>query len=195
MRPFLLCLLGLVLTSVLAVVPAVVPTVVPATTLEYPSNYAKNLVQYAVSERPDGIVRKMYVSHSALEALGKGATLPIGTLLVIEEFEGKRLGKALARDLEGHLIPDKLKPNLDVRRKVANKPRDFENWQNERFDAGTGVKLSTNLADCWICHQSAEKADFTFTLPALRAYLSSGKLERHDCNLPERQLCAHDFDF
>ncbi len=137
----------------------------------------------------------MYVSSSALEALKKGVTLPIETLLVIEEFEGKRLGKALARDSSGHLIPDKLKPNLDVRRKVGHKPRDFENGQNERFDAGTGRRLATNLADCWICHQSAQKADFTFALPALRAYLSSGKLERHDCNLPERQLCAHDFAF
>jgi len=187
MRLFVLCFIGLTLTTVVALAQT--------SALEYPSNYAKNLVQYAVSERPDGIVRKMYVSRMALEALGKGATLPIGTLLVIEEFEGKRLGKALARDLGGHLIPDKLKPNLDVRRKVGNRPRDFENWQNERFDSVKGKKLVTNLADCWICHQSAEKADFTFTLPALRAYLSSGKLERHDCNLPERQLCAHDFDF
>ena len=191
MRPLTLCFVGLAFTTVLAVAPGSTPP----SALEYPANYTKNLVQYAVSERPDGIVRKMYVSPVALEALKEGATLPLGTLLVIEEFAGKRLGKGFARDSNGHLIADQRLPNLDVRRKVGDKPRDFENWRNERFDVGTGRRLATNLADCWICHQSAEKADFTFTLPALRAFVSSGKLERHDCNLPERQLCAHDFDF
>jgi len=191
MRPLTLCFVGLALTPVLAVAPGSAPP--PA--LEYPANYAQKLVQYAVSERPDGRVRKLYVSRAALEALRKGEGLPIGTLLVIEEFSGKRLGKDFARDAQGHLMVDVRLPNLDVRRKVGDKPRDFENWQNERFEAGAGRKLSTNLADCWICHQSAEKADFTFTLPALRAFASSGKLERHDCTLPERQLCAHDFAF
>ncbi len=187
MRPIALCFIGLALTTVMALAQT--------SPLEYPARYAQNLVQYAVSERPDGIVRKMYVSTSALEALKQGRNLPLGTLLVIEEFTAQRSSTGWVKDKSGHLIADKLQPNLDVRRKVADRPRDFENWQNERFDSVKRVRLLTNLADCWICHQSAEKADFTFTLPALKAFLSSGEVVRHDCNLPERQLCAHDFNF
>lgn len=163
----------------------------------FPAQY-RQLVRYAVIDRPDGVVRYVYAPRGALAAVRAGQRLPIGTTLVIEAFAARRdAAGRLLRDRDGHLLAGARLAPLDVMVKRADQAPQadfsFQNWAMARFDAASGTPLAANLADCWICHQSVNAREFVFTRRALLRAALSGKAQRRDCGRPDRQLCAGDF--
>ena len=163
--------------------------------LHAPPAYRERFIRYAVVDRPDGIVRSLYITPAAVEAVRRDAPLPIGTTIVVEAWSAARDAEGrLLRDARGHLRPDALLPDLDVMQKRADVPGEPDNWASGRFDATTGEEVGANLAECWICHQSVSGRDFVFTRRALVRFVASGRVQRRDCGRPDRQLCAGDFE-
>lgn len=163
--------------------------------LHAPPDYRERLVRYAVVDRPDGIVRHLYVSRAAVEAVRRDEPLPVGTTIVAEAWTAARDGQGrLLRDAAGHLRPATLLPELDVRQKRADVPGRPDSWASGRFDVATGEAVNANLAECWICHQSVSGRDFVFTRRALVRFVANGRVQRRDCGRPDRQLCAGDIE-
>lgn len=196
---FLTLLLGTATLTLVGVagVPPRLPEPPPGSLLRlsYPGGYREHMRHYAVVDRPDGTIRHLYVSPAALDPLARGLGVPVGTTVVLEQWQARRDAHgALVRDAGGHLVPDRLAGHLDVMQKTGERPGETRPWANARFDVAGAAPVDANLADCWSCHQSVAGRDFLFSGRALARFALSGEVQRRDCGRPDRQLCPHDFE-
>ena len=128
-------------------------------TIEAPADYATRLTHYATIEcRQSNIVRKMYVSPTALAAAQQEQPLPVGTLIVMETHAARAVG--------GRLEPVSLS-NVFLREKRAS------GGQGGWHYAWRGVP--TAQASCTGCHQQVQGRDYVFTLPQLQQAARTGQ--------------------
>ena len=165
--------------------------------LPYPANYRETMTLYAVVDRPDGMVRKLYVSPSALAAVKNSQNYPTSgdALYVIENYRVKSANQKYLLDASRHMIPKDIPDTIHVMQRRANKPGAVDNWNVQSFRYDTqSIDTGPNLFECWSCHISAEKREFVFSRPVLQKFLATGKVQRWDCPRPNRQLCDQHLD-
>lgn len=158
----------------------------------FPKNYTKSLVLYGMGDRSDGKSRNFYISPAAVEAAKKGQEFPVGTVMAIETFSAKRAPDgSFEKDKNGFLLRDKADEELHVMLKVASESALSKAWTFGAYDPSTGLPQSGVNApsDCLFCHTEALGTDMMFSSKEFRLFVQTGKIQRVDCPLPERQRC------
>lgn len=193
-------LLGLLL---LGSTPVAIPSpqedpIAAANALPYPEQYQQTMTLYAVVDRPDGMVRKLYVSQSALQTVKSQTPYPTSgdALYVIENYRAQSFNQKYLLDTQKHLIPRAIPETIHVMQRRANVKGAMDNWNVQSFrGSDRQVDTSANLFECWSCHVSAEKREFVFSRPVLQKFLVTSQVQRWDCPKPNRQLCNQHLDF
>ncbi|GEM48072.1 cytochrome P460 family protein [Deinococcus cellulosilyticus] len=168
-----------------------------AAALPYPEHYRETMTLYAVVDRPDGMVRKLYVSQSALKAVQSKQPYPTSgdALYVIENYRAQSANQKYLLDAQRHMVPKDIPETIHVMQRRANKAGAMDNWNVQSFFYNTGeIEGRANLFECWACHVSAEKREFVFSRPVLQRFLASGQVQRWDCPKINRQLCDQHLD-
>lgn len=163
-----------------------------------PVNYRENLVLYAQVDRSDDITRKLYISPAALDAVRAGEDLPDYTQIVIEAYDAARdlLGNVL-RDENGYLIPGDFQPEVHMAEKRSTwfiedlaSSSHVGDWNFTALNFNTGAPTGESRADCFSCHDGADRSGFTFTTPQIERYAQTGEVQYRTCNLPGRFPCT-----
>ncbi len=175
-----------------AAVPVTVPTVVatyPAgrEPIQLSTDYRIQLTHYATVERVDGVVRQLYISPQALEAVLNKTGLPDGTQIVIEAY----------RPLENTSDERRLDPEIHVAEsrttwQIADLAASSRvgTWNFGAFDANSGQPWpNAGLNDCFSCHESAATRNFLFSNPLLEAYARTNTVQYQYCARPGRAIC------
>ncbi|GGJ21133.1 cytochrome P460 family protein [Deinococcus roseus] len=194
-----LALTGLLLVSS---TPAGIPSpqedaVAAAAALPYPENYRSTMTLYAVVDRPDGMVRKLYVSLPALEAVKNQRAYPTSgdALYVIENYKAQSANQKYLLDAQKHMIPRENPETIHVMQRRGNVSGAMDNWNVQSFQVASHTPdLTATLSECWSCHVSAEKRDFVFSRPVLQKFLLTRQVQRWDCPKTNRQLCDQHLD-
>ena len=197
-----LALMGLVVYSGLTKRPtpvAVTPTYPPGREpMTLPQDYRDRLVLYAQVDRVDGVLRKIYISPAALDAVRAGQDLPERTQIVIEAYDAARAADGLLlRDAQGHLVPGT--PQAQIHMAELRSEWQIEDlaasahvgqWNFGAFDATSDASIRDGLNECFSCHQGAQSTGFLFTRRQLVAYAQSGAEQYAYCGQPVRVPCA-----
>ena len=144
--------------------------------VKFPSDYQKQFEQYVTVDCPNSrIVRKMYVSPTALETLRASdtRTIPSGTVLVMETHSAR-----LSSD--GHLTPTRLN-NIFIREKRDGwRGNDNSGEWRSAWYSPDGALVSSNQSSCIGCHAMVRNRDYLFTLPALLTAASTGQKQHQE---------------
>ncbi|MFT2215056.1 hypothetical protein ACLJYM_24830 [Rhizobium giardinii] len=100
-----------------------------------------DLVHYTTVER--GVTTEhMLTSQTALDALKAGTSVPVGTHVVLVDYQSGKLFRYLVSQKMGEGIDD---------------------WQYQWFWPDRKVKTDENAAQCYSCHRSRQDQSFMFT--------------------------------
>ncbi len=165
--------------------------------VQFPANYQENFAHYATVDRPDGMIRELYILPSALRRITPGRALPLGTIIVIEAYEALRdeTGE-LRRDEQGRYIKSAMRRNVHVAEKRSDwRPEDFErgqlsdDWNFGSYLFADGTRFTEPLTACFNCHNATAHEDFTWSLPLLLDYVRTDETQYFYCNLTGRTAC------
>ena len=158
------------------------------------------LVHYATVDRPtDGMVRRMFISPVAIEALEADGRLPSDTIVMMEVYHAERDARGqLVTDAAGRLVPGALekvlvRAQLDetgmASERVPDGIRNGE-WDYVTIEPARGEVGSINNTSCHACHIVAAEWDYLFTYPKLVPYVETDEPQHDVCRLVGRQPCA-----
>jgi hypothetical protein len=146
-----------------------------ADNIAFPADYAKGVV-YMTLDRPENKqVRDYITSQAAVDAAGKGARLPDGTVITVVQYAAQldAQGNA-AKDANGRLI----KTNNILGYTVMEKrtgwgveyPESKRNgeWEYQVFRADKAPNPNANLNSCFMCHKPQVEQDYVFSYDKLK---------------------------
>jgi hypothetical protein len=204
MRFLLLLALSALLSACAGAAPGPSPTLTPDATafapssaVRYPANYRTDFYQYVTVDRKDAVVRHIYVSPAAVDALRAGYPLPDDTIVVVEAFKAQvdASGQPL-KDDQGHFVPGEPLDMLHVSQKRSTwQASDFPSaaragkWNFGSFQYGSGVPFNEDLNACFNCHQATPGTDFLYSGRLLAQYAFNGQMLYSYCNLRRRIPC------
>lgn len=166
----------------------ITPTYAPGREpIQLSTTYQDELVHYATVERSDGVIRFLYISPQAIEAVREGELLPERTLVVIEAYRPLDNNPAeRQRDPEVHVAESRSTwqiADLAASSRVGT-------WNFGAFDADTGAVITaTGLNDCFSCHEAAQTRNFIFSNTLLEAYAQTDQVQYSYCPRPGRTVC------
>lgn len=183
------------------------PAALPETTindlityLSLQSGSQPELVHYATVDRPtDGMVRRMFISPTAMEVLATGDRLPADTIIMMEVYRAERdLNGQLVVDAAGRLVPGALenvlvRAQLDGVEQASDRvPEGIRNgdWDYVTIEPARDEIGSVNNTSCHACHTIAEEWDYLFTYPKLTQFVETSEPQHAACTLVGRQPCA-----
>lgn len=155
--------------------------------IQLSTDYQDELVHYATVERVDGVVRRLYISPQAIDAVRTGEALPDGTQIVIEAYrpeDGDNDDRRL--DPEIHVAESRSTweiADLSASSRVGN-------WNFGAFNANNGYAMpEVGLNDCFSCHESVSNRNFLFSNPQLQQFAETGEVQYSYCSRPGRAIC------
>lgn len=165
--------------------------------VQFPADYRAAFAHYATVDRPDGVIRDIYIDPAGLRRLTPGRALPLGTIIVIEAFDALRDDEGnLLKDENGHLIKGAMKPNVHVAEKRSDwRAEDFESgqlsddWNFGSYLFADGTRFNEPLTACFNCHNATAHEDFTWSLPLLLDYYRTRETQYFYCDLTGRTAC------
>jgi hypothetical protein len=163
----------------------------------YPANYRTEFAHYLTVDRPDGVVRDIYISPNAVAALRQRRSLPDDTILVIEAYQAAQAADGeWLRDAQGRYIKGEPLAQVHVAHKRANWPAgDFPsgaragNWNFGSFALADGAPFDEDLTACLNCHQATPRTDFLYSAPHLLNYVATQTTQYLFCELRRRTPC------
>lgn len=131
----------------------------------FPAGYRDSFVNYLDVDHMDRKrVRKMYINPQAHEAARAGEDLPDGTILIMEDHNGKKnADETLMTDADGRLIGEDAVTNLFVMEKRAGWETDNGHWEYAWFLPDGSRKADAKFEGCFSCHANRSERDFNFT--------------------------------
>lgn len=145
--------------------------------VQLPENYASHFVRYTSVDKPAGDrpakMRYFYVNKESLESAKAGDSLPVGTVLIMEDHK-IRLSDSdePLLDATGRFIPTDEITNIFVQEKgkgwgeeYADDVRNGE-WEYAWFLPDGSRKADAKLDGCFSCHKSVAADDYNFTFSA-----------------------------
>jgi hypothetical protein len=165
--------------------------------VQFPADYQATFAHYATVERPDGMIRELYILPSALRRITPGRALPNGTIIVIEAYDALRDETGdLLLDENGRYIKSTMRPNVHVAEKRSDwQPEDFErgqlsdDWNFGSYLFADGTRFNEPLTACFNCHNATAHDDFTWSLPLLLDYRRTNETQYFFCRLTGRTAC------
>ena len=204
MRMLLLLVLSALLSACAGLDPGPISTLapqatafVPTSAVMYPANYRTDFYQYVTVDRKDALVRHIYVSRAAVDALRAGRPLPDDTIVVVEAFHAQvdEAGQPL-KDAQGHFVPGEPLVMVHVSQKRSTwQASDFPSsaragaWNFGSFEYGSGAPFNEDLNACFNCHQATPGTDFLYSGRLLAQYAFNGQMLYSYCNLRRRIPC------
>ena len=146
------------------------PTLVK-TGVGFPENYQATFTKYHSINFPETRqVRHYYANQAAVKAAKAGASLPNGSVLLVEVHSARLdADKKPMLGGDGFFVADQLLFYTAMARD-SGWGRDIpemlrnEDWNYAVFTTGKQQRPGVNQAECLACHKPLDKASFTFTL-------------------------------
>lgn len=127
-------------------------------------------IHYATAEGDaSNLVRELYASPAALEAVRSGLPLPYGTVLIRNVFDVERdAGGVPLKDINGKPVRSHLLFTA-VMEKRAGSAGEFPagEWKYQSF-APDGTAITKPSAECFACHDKKRDQDFVFSLDRMK---------------------------
>jgi|GEM_PF-1412429 len=162
-----------------------------------PENYRTDYIHYATVERPDGIVRDIYINPESAANMRAGYAIPQDTTIVIEAFFAQRSSDGdIITDDAGHYVRDTPLEMIHVAQKRGDwAESDFVSnarngdWNYGTFDYASSEHFEESVITCFTCHSPTQNTDFVYTYPDLTGYLRSNQLQQVFCDQTGRTPC------
>ena len=170
----------------------------PVSAVEYPANYRTDFLHYVTIDRPDAVVRDLYINSEAVAELRRTRRLPDDAIIVVEAWDAQvdANGDPLT-DAAGHYLKDTPQAMVHVGHKRSDwGDSDFPgaarsgNWNFGSFDFETGAPFNEDLGACFNCHQAANNRDFVYSAAQLVDYAASDVRGYFFCELRRRTPCS-----
>jgi len=160
--------------------------------VEYPADYKRTLVKYAIVDRGDGFSRDLYVSAQGVEAVSRNPGLtefPAGVLFATDAYSARQVGGKFEVASDGRLARSNDERTLHLMRRLSA-GFGSQHWAFAGFDPVTAEPLKLELpGDCLRCHQEALVSDLAFSLKLLKRFVATGEVQYRFCPHPGRQSC------
>lgn len=122
----------------------------------FPTGYEKG-IHYATVNRGN-IREELYTSKEAIEAARKNQLLPVGTVIMMEDYRDGSLFRYIAM------------AKIDNYGKTQ--PEDIRNgdWAYQSFAPDGSVNHSENVTRCMACHKSQKESDYVFSYGRMQTF-------------------------
>ncbi len=143
------------------------PTTVADAEIDFPRMLG---VRYAtVADGPSGLVRDLYASQAALDAVRSGRPVPDGAVLVRNAYEVERDAAGIPlKDANGNLIRSKLLFTAVMEKRAGRSDGSpTGDWRYQSF-APNGAPMADSSAECFACHTKVRNQDFIFSYDQMK---------------------------
>ena len=140
----------------------------------FPENYAKGVLYTTVDRADIKQYRELFSTPEAIDAVQAGKPIPSGTVLTLVQYKAQLDAEGNPRkDANGRFVKGDLAGIVVMEKRTGwgtEHAPDLRNgeWEYQAFAADKTVNEKAVLANCFKCHKPLDKADYVFSLEAMK---------------------------